>query len=106
MIFAMNLYDIVDGKEHIYKEYMKQSVELMDGIDAEPVAAGHNPRKELSGNTRGHFVIMKFGSMKDFDALMARQEASNVNKLREEATENYIWTMYDEWDIGAWLYSE
>jgi hypothetical protein len=53
MIFAMNLYDIVDGKEHMYKEYMKQSVELMDGIDAEPVAAGHNPRKELSGDTRG-----------------------------------------------------
>jgi hypothetical protein len=49
---------------------------------------------------------MKFGSMKDFDALMARQEASDVNKLREEATENYIWTMYDEWDIGTWLYSE
>lgn len=105
MIFAMNLYDIVEGKEDIYKEYMKQSVELMEGIDAEPVAAGHNPRKELSGETREHFVIMKFGSMKDFDSLMERQEANEVNKLREVSTENYIWTMYDEWDLGSWLYS-
>ena len=106
MIYAMNLYDIIDAKEEMYKEYMRQSVELMDGIDAEPVAAGHNPLKELVGDARGHFVIMKFGSMSDFDTLMERQEAGDVNKLREEATENYIWTMYDEWDIGSWLYSD
>jgi len=105
MIFAMNLYDIVEGKEELYKEYMKQSIELMDGIDAEPVAAGHNPRKALSGKARGHFVIMKFGSMQDFDTLMERQEANEVNTLREASAENYIWTMYDEWDLGSWLYS-
>ncbi len=106
MIFALNLYDIIEGKEDVYKEYMKQSIELMDGIDAEPVAAGHKPCKELSGNTRQHFVVMKFGSMNDFETLMERQQASDVNKLREDATENYIWTMYEEWDMGTWLYSE
>ena len=105
MIYAMNLYDIVEDKEEMYKEYMKRTVELMDGIDAEPVAAGHNPRKELSGETRGHFAIMKFGSMKDFDTLIERQEANGVDKLREASTEKYIWTMYEEWDIGSWLYS-
>lgn len=105
MIYAMNLYDLVEGKEDIYKEYMKRTVDLMDGIDAEPVAAGHNPRKELKGETRGHFAIMKFGSMKDFDTLMERQVANDIDKLREASTENYIWTMYEEWDIGTWLYS-
>jgi hypothetical protein len=50
-------------------------------------------------------VIMKFSSMKGFDMLMERQEANDANKLREASTKNYIWTMYEDWDIGTWLYS-
>ena len=106
MIYAMNLYDIREGKEDTYREYMKRSVELMDGIDAEPVAAGHNPLKAMTGAPRGHFVVMKFGSMSDFDRLMDRQEENGINQLREESTTNYIWTLYEDWDIGSWLYSE
>tara|TARA_B100001540_G_scaffold12936_1_gene11374 strand:- start:2001 stop:2321 length:321 start_codon:yes stop_codon:yes gene_type:complete len=105
MIYAMNLYDIRKGKEEIYKQYMTKSIELMDGISAELIASGHNPSKSLSGESRQHFVIMKFESMNEFEHLMSRQEESGVNLLREESTTNYIWTLYDEWDIGSWLYS-
>ena len=103
MIYVLNLYDIVDGKEETYKEYVRQSVLLMDGIEVEPVVACHKPLKEMSGNSRGHMIIARFGSMKDFDFFMERQEDKNIQNLREESTENYIWTMYEEWDLGAWL---
>tara|TARA_R110002073_G_scaffold216905_1_gene377088 strand:- start:324 stop:644 length:321 start_codon:yes stop_codon:yes gene_type:complete len=106
MIYAMNLYDIREGKEDTYREYMQRSVEVMAGIDVEPVASGHKPLKTMTGKSRGHFAVMKFGSMSDFDTLMERQEQNGINQLREESTTNYIWTLYEDWDIGAWLYSE
>lgn len=106
MIYAMNLYDIRKDKEDVYKQYMTRSIELMNGISVEQVASGHNPSKSLCGESRQHFVVMKFGSMDEFELLMRRQEESGVNLLREESTTNYIWTLYDNWDIGSWLYSE
>lgn len=104
MIYAMNLYDIIDDKEEMYKEYLKQSIELLEGIDAEPVVAGEKPLDSLYGQARQHFLIMKFGSKKDFDLLMQRQEEQQINELREQSTSNYIWTLYEEWDVGHWLY--
>lgn len=106
MIYAMNLYDLVEGKEEMYREYMQRTAELMEGLDITPVAAGHNPRRSMSGEARGHFVIMKFGSMEDFEQMISRQDAESIGSLREESTENYIWTLYDEWDIGSWLFAE
>jgi hypothetical protein len=103
MLYAVNLYDLVEGKENVYREYVRQTFPLTNGIDMEQIAAGCPPYNAIQGVARGHFIVIRFGSMDDFNTLMARQKANNVDKLREEATENYVWTLYQNWDIAHWL---
>lgn len=105
MVYAMNLYDIRAGKEDVYKEYMKRSAEVAVGIDAEPLIAGHSPLQTMVGKQRSHFAVVRFACKSDFEKLMDRHRETGINLLREEATENYIWTLYEDWDIGAWLKS-
>jgi uncharacterized protein (DUF1330 family) len=103
MIYAMNLYDIIPGKEDMYREYVRRGSEFLAEIDAEQVAAGHHPGRGLKGKTRGHFVIMRFASIEEFDRAMAIMEEHDIHHLRENATENYIWTLFENWDMAAWL---
>ncbi len=106
MIYAMNLYDLKAGMEDTYREYMMKTAEIIADLDAEPVASGHKPIKTMTGEPRSHFVIIKFGSLDVFDAMIERQNEKAINRLREAATENYIWTLYEDWDIASWLFPE
>jgi len=103
MLYAVNLFDLIAGKEDVYREYVRQTYPLTQGIDMQHIAAGCPPSSHLKGEGRSHFIIMRFGSQDDFDTLMSRQKAHNVSKLREEATKNYMWTLYTNWDINSWL---
>lgn len=105
MIYAVNLFDLVEGREDEYRSYMKATAPLLDGLDAEPVLSAHRPIRSLHGEARQYVVVMKFGSIADFETMMERQKAADVGRLREDATTHYIWTLYEEWDVGAWLSS-
>ena len=106
MIYAMNLYDLIPGKEDSYREYMLKTAEIIADLDAEPVASGHKPIKTMTGEPRSHFVIIKFANLQVFETMIERQNAKAINLLREEATENYIWTLYEDWDIASWLFPD
>jgi len=97
------MFDLIAGKEDVYREYVRQTYPLTQGIDMQHIAAGCPPNTNLKGEGRSHFIVIRFGSRGDFDTLMARQKANHVDKLREEATQNYVWTLHDNWDINSWL---
>ena len=106
MIYAMNLYDLKAGMEDTYREYMMKTAELIADLDAEPVVSGHQPIRTLAGEQRSHCVVIRFASREVFDTMIERQNQQGVNLLRERATENYIWTLYEDWDIASWLFPE
>lgn len=60
MIYALNVYDIIAGKESVYATYAEKAAPLIAGLDMTIVAAGHKPIRELSGQTRNHFVLARF----------------------------------------------
>ena len=97
----MNLYDIVD--EDMYKEYVKRSTSFLSSIKAGAIAAGTNPFREICGQARSNFIIAKFHSVQDFEAMLRWQEDNDIKRLRELSTDNYIWTLYENWDMAAWL---
>jgi len=103
MIYAMNLYDLREGKEEVYKEYLRKAIEAAGGDDMKLVAAGQRPIKTLKGQERSKFIVMQFGSVEVFNTLMENAERADIHKLREEATENYIWTLYENWDLASWI---
>ncbi|MDC0602694.1 hypothetical protein OAP14_06640 [Aliiglaciecola sp.] len=103
MIYALNLYDILDGEENTYKEYVKLATQQLAGLDAKPICSGTNPIRSLKGNARQHMLVMGFGSEHDFDEFMHRLEKHNLHILRESSTENYIWTLFDHWNLKHWV---
>ncbi|GAB5380121.1 MAG: hypothetical protein Alis3KO_24300 [Aliiglaciecola sp.] len=103
MIYALNLYDIKEGKEAIYQQYVLKATAQLKGLDAKPVCSGTHPIRSLKGNTRQHMLVMGFGSEEDFDSFMQRLEANDLHSLRESSTENYIWTLFEHWDLKQWL---
>ena len=100
MILVLNAYDIIPGKEALYAEYSAKASKHIQNLDVEVVAAGHNPVRELAGQSRNHFVLVRFPDIDAFDALMAALSGDDLHKLREEATKNYIWTAYEPWSFG------
>ncbi|GAA0854803.1 hypothetical protein [Aliiglaciecola litoralis] len=102
MVYALNLYDIIHGEEATYRQYVKLATQQLKGIDAKPICSGTNPIRSLKGNARQHMLVMQFGDEKDFDLFMHRLEEQNLHMLRESSTENYIWTLFDNWDLKKW----
>ncbi|MEM7411427.1 MAG: DUF1330 domain-containing protein [Myxococcota bacterium] len=106
MIYALNFFDLAPGAEDAYRRYMRETAPLLEGLDAQPVVAGHPPVRTLSGEGRQYLVVMRFGSLDDFETLMERQAEAGVGHLRERATRNYSWTVFREWDVASWLEAE
>lgn len=69
MIYALNLYDLVPGQEARYAEYQRRSAALI----AASVAA--------------------------FDRLHALLAEHDLHRLREVSTANYIWTLFEPWQL-------
>jgi uncharacterized protein (DUF1330 family) len=104
MIYVLNLYDLIPGKEDQYRDYMRQAGPLLAKFGARPVVTAHAPLAMLEGdNERAHMIIVEFPDKSAFDEFYAAADAAKLHPLREGATRNYIWTVYDGWDLGAWL---
>ena len=101
MVYALNVYDIVPGKEALYAEYAEKATPHIAELNVEIVAAGHNPVREVQGQTRNHFVVARFDRVETFDALIEALAADDLHRLREAATDNYIWTIYEDWAFGG-----
>jgi hypothetical protein len=100
MIYALNVYDIVPGKESMYAEYAAGAGVIIGSLDMRIVAAGEKPLRSLCGRARNHFALAEFANVATFDTLMQRLGDADLHRLREGATANYIWTLYEPWLFG------
>ena len=88
------------GKESLYADYASKASQHIQALDMKLVAAGHNPIREVAGQSRNHFVLAEFANIETFEALMAALKDDDLHRMREEATANYIWTIYEPWMFG------
>lgn len=50
MIYVLNLYDLIPGKEDQYRDYMRQAGPLLAKFGARPVVTAHAPLAMLEGD--------------------------------------------------------
>lgn len=100
MIFALNVYDVVPGKESVYADYAVKAAAVAETLDIKFVGAGTDVLREIMGQTRNHFALVEFRDVEAFDVFMQKLADNDLHKLRESSTENYIWTLYDKWEFG------
>ena len=48
-------------------------------------------------------IVVKFPSKEVFQEFLNEAEKQNIHRLRESSTKDYIWTLYEPWNIKAWV---
>lgn len=106
MIYALNVFNLIPGREDEYRDYSVKAGRIIYGLGGRVVSAGRGPLREMHGDTtRRHMIVVEFPSLEVFEKFIDEAENQNIHGLRENATTDYIWTLYEPWDLRAWVKS-
>lgn len=96
MIIALNLFDIVPGKEAMYAEYLRR---------VQPILSRHHARVLFYGRTRATFLgscnqeycgIIAYEEPTDLAEFSRDTEFAEIKALRDDSTGNYVLTIAEE----------
>jgi hypothetical protein len=48
-------------------------------------------------------IVVEFPSEKAFQEFLDEAERQGIHHLRETSTTDYIWTLYEPWDLASWV---
>ena len=104
MLYALNVFNLVDGADDAYKRYAVNAGRLLQRVGGSVVVAGRRPVRMLEGDRiRTYFMVVQFldeGAFADFLTLIETEE---MHPTRQACTKDYIWTVYEAWDLAAWV---
>jgi uncharacterized protein (DUF1330 family) len=104
MVYALNVFTLIPGKEEQYKDYSVKAGKVIYGLGGRVVAAGRDPIQHMHGDVlRQVFIVVEFPSEDIFRQMVEELDKQNLHALREGATRDYIWTLYHNWDLRAWV---
>ena len=104
MILALNVFNLSKNKEHLYKEYSIKAGKIIYSKGGKVISSGCNPIRKLKSDVlRNYFIIVEFPSEKVFQNFLDEGEKQNIHSLREDSTSEYIWTLYENWNIKNWV---
>lgn len=106
MIYALNLFNLIPGREDDYRDYSVRAGKIIRRLGGKVVSAGSGPLRELHGDrTRRQLIVVEFPSIEIFEQFIDVAETENIHPLREKSTADYIWTLYEPWDLKTWVNS-
>lgn len=100
MVIALNLFDIIPGKEAMYAEYLHR---------VRPILERHHARVLFYGRTRARFLgtcsqeycgIIAYDGPDDLCRLSRDPEFVEIRSLRDASTRNYVLTIAEEIGLG------
>ena len=104
MIYALNVFNLIAGKENEYRDYSVQAGKIIYGLGGKVISAGEGPLREMHGDrTRRQMIVVEFPSLEVFEQFIDEAESRNIHALRENSTSDYIWTLYEPWDLKQWV---
>jgi uncharacterized protein (DUF1330 family) len=106
MIYALNVFNLIPGREDDYRDYSAKAGRIIFGLGGRVVSAGSGPLREMHGDiTRRQMIVVEFPSIEVFEQFIDEAETQNIHPLREDSTSDYIWTLYEPWDLKKWVNS-
>lgn len=104
MPYALNLFNILPGKEDQYRRYSVLAGKIIYGLGGRVIVAGHAPLRYLHGEVeRRHMIVVDFPSEAVFQQFLDQADEQGIHELREGATTDYIWTLFAQWDMRSWV---
>jgi uncharacterized protein (DUF1330 family) len=106
MIYALNVFNLIPGKEDDYRDYSVKAGKIIYRLGGKVVSAGEGPLREMHGDrTRRQMIVVEFPSIEIFEQFIDEAETQNIHPLREDSVTDYIWTLYEPWDLRKWVNS-
>ena len=107
MVYALNVFNLLPGKEDQYRDYSVKAGRIIYGKGGKVVASGWNPRRRLhEDQSRDYLIVVEFPSEEVFQEFLDEADRQEIHELRETACTDYIWTLYEPWDMRAWVRDE
>ena len=104
MVYALNVFNFIPGKENEYREYSIKAGKIIYGYGGKVISSGYEPIRKLHGDIeRKYMIVVEFPSEKIFQDFLDEAEKQNIHPLRENSTTDYIWTLYEPWNIREWV---
>src|ERR1700674_4481312 len=104
MPYALNLFNLIPGKEDQYRRYSMLAGKIIYGLGGRVIAAGRTPLRHLHGDIeRRHMIVVEFPSESAFQQFFDEAQRQGIHELREGATTDYLWTLFERWDLRAWV---
>jgi len=104
MVYALNLFNLVAGKEDRYREYSVKAGKIIYALGGRVIAAGRAPVRHMRGEVeRRQMIVVEFPSEAVFQRFLDEAQRHDLHALREEATTDYVWTLFAAWDMRAWV---
>ncbi len=102
--YALNVFNLVPGREDDYRRYSVAAGRIIYGLGGKVVAAGEQPLREIHGDAqRRQFIVVEFPGEAAFQNFLDAAQAQGIHPLREDSTSEYIWTLYQPWDLRTWV---
>lgn len=103
-VFALNVFNLLPGMEDQYRDYSVKAGKIIYGFGGRVVASGWQPiRRMHEDRERRHFIVVEFPSEEVFQQFVDEAERARIHDLREDACSDYIWTLYQPWDLRTWV---
>lgn len=103
MLYALNVFDIVPGKEAVYKDYSLKAGRIIYGLGGRVISSGRGPETLRGEPGRECFILVEFASREVFQQFHEAATEQDIHLLRETSTRNYIWQLFPPWDLKAWV---
>lgn len=104
MVYALNVFNFLKGKENDYREYSIKAGKIIYSKGGKVISSGWNPIRNMHGDReRRYMIVVEFPSEKIFQDFLDEAENQKIHPLREDSTSDYIWTLYEPWDIREWV---
>jgi uncharacterized protein (DUF1330 family) len=107
MVYALNAFNLLEEREEDYAEYIVQAGKIIYGLGGRVVASGWKPIRNIHGDReRRYMIVVEFPSELVFQQFLDEGERQGIHRLREHSTTDYIWTLYEPWDLRKWVKRE
>ena len=104
MVYALNVFNFLKGKENDYRDYSIKAGKIIYSKGGKVISSGWNPIRNMHGDReRRYMIVVEFPSEKIFQDFLDEVENQKIHPLREDSTTDYIWTLYEPWDIREWV---
>ncbi len=102
MVYALNVFNLLYGKDDQYRDYSVKAGKIIYGKEGRVVSSGWKPIRRLhEDQSREYFIVVEFPSEAVFQELIDEADLAGIHELRETACTDYIWTLHEPWNVRA-----